>query len=357
MKLSNLEEKYFKEITQLIAPSGSEMEVSSYLIEEFNRLGYEIIKDNLGSVFALKKSKNPNAKKVMICAHMDEVGFYVRNILDNGMIKPVSVGGFNYNTLLSERLILVNKDGKKFYGMSDALPPHLLKDSKNISEDDLLFDFGFQNKEEALKNISIGDFIVCEGQFNYTFNKESIISKAIDDRYGIILGLVILNELKDYDLDYDLYVGGTVQEEVGCRGALTSSYLIKPDLAIVLDCSPSRDSLSLNAIGKIGEGVLIRYFDRSMIANKKLLDLQIKACIDSSSKYQYFDSPGGTDAGVIHKNLEGILTLTHCICARSIHTSSTLMRISDYLDAKKSLIELLTNLINSSLIKELKNEL
>lgn len=356
MKLTKIDERYLKDLTQIIAPSGVENDIATYLISEFKKMNLEIIKDNLGSVFALKKSKNPNAKKVMLCAHMDEVGFYVKNILQNGMIKVVTIGGFNLSTLPSQRVILVNKNGKKFYGMVNALPPHLLNgEQKGIKEDDLLFDFGFKSKDEVLNNdVNIGDFIVCEGKFHYTFNEESIISKAIDDRAGLSLIMSSLNEILNTDLDYDLYIGGTVQEEVGCRGALTSSYLIKPDLAIVVDVSPARDSSSNDAIGKLGEGVLIRYFDRTMIANKKLLDLQIEACKNVNAKYQYFDSPGGTDAGSIHKNLGGILTLTHCICARSIHSASTLFRVSDYLAAKNSLIELLTNILNSNLIEELK---
>lgn len=351
MKLSSREEKYFKEVTQLIAPSGQENEVAAYLNEEYTKMGFEIVKDNLGSIFALKKSKNPNAPKVMICGHMDEVGFCVGNILENGLIKPIVLGGFNFNSLQAQRLIMINEKGEKVVGAIDTTPPHLLKSGNGgVSAADLLFDFGFTNKEDALKSyVQIGCPIVCEGRFEYTYNKENIISKAIDDRYGIILGLEVLNEFKDIDLPYDLYVGGTVQEEVGCRGALTSSYKIKPDLAIVLDCSPARDSTQPNELGKLGEGVLIRFFDRSMIAFKKLLNLQIEACKRANVKYQYFDSPGGTDAGSIHKNLDGILTLTHCICARSIHTSSSVMRIDDYIASKESLFEILKTLDEDTL--------
>lgn len=350
--LNKLEEKYFKEVTQLFGPSGAEEEVREYLKKEFKKMNFETIKDGLGSIFAIKKSKNLNAKKVMICAHMDEVGFYVGNILSNGMIKPIPVGGFNYNSLQAQRVILLNKNNEKLIGVIDTTPPHLLGSSNGqVSADNLLFDFGFSSLEDAKKdNVEIGCPIICKGDFEYTYDKKSIISKAIDDRYGIILGLIILNELKDIDLPFDLYVGGTVQEEVGCRGAGTASTMIKPDLAIVLDCSPARDSLGSNGqLGILGKGVLIRHFDRSFIANKKLLDLQIESCKQTNSNYQYFDSPGGTDAGVIHKNLDGILTLTHCICARSIHTCSTVMRISDYIDARNSILYLIKNLNNEKI--------
>lgn len=354
MKLSKLEKKYFEEVTQLIAPSGTENEVAYYLKKEFEKLGFEYVKDNLGSIFAVKKSKIENAPKVMIVGHMDEVGFYVGRILENGMIHPTPVGGFNYNSLQAQRLLMINNEGKVLHGAIDTTPPHLMKGGEKVSADNLLFDFGFKSKEDALKaNVNIGCPIVCEGRLEYTYDEEHIISKAIDDRYGIILGLLTLNEFKDVDLPFDLYVGGSVQEEVGTRGAVTSANLIKPDLAIVLDCSPARDSTGSKENGVLGEGVLIRYFDRSMIAFKKLLDLQIKACNEAGVKYQYFDSPGGTDAGQIHISNEGVLTLTHCICARSIHTSSTVMRIDDFIAAKKALFALL-KMINKDLIEELK---
>lgn len=356
MKLNSLEEKYFKEITQLHGVSGFENEVAKYLLEEYKNLGLAIVKDNLGSIFGLKKSKNAFARKVLVIAHMDEVGFLVANILDNGMIKVNPIGGHNLNSLSCNRVILKTFDNRKIDGTIDCIAPHLLKDAGKVSKDDLLFDFGFKNKQAAIKfGIEIGNPIVCDGPFKYTYNEESIISKAIDNRYGCILGLDILHELINKDLPYDLYVGASVQEEVGCRGAITSANTIQPDLCIVLDCSPAKDSTHPTELGSIGNGVLIRYFDNSMIANRKLLEFQMDAVRKSRGKYQYFDSPGGTDAGAIHKALGGIPTLTHCICARSIHTPSSLMRIGDYIDAKNSLLVMLSEL-NNELIDEFKRK-
>lgn len=357
MKLSELEIKYFKELTELIGVSGQENDVAAYLKKEYQKLNCELIYDNLGSIFALKKSKKTDAKKVMVVGHMDEVGFMVKQILPNGLIVPTFLGGFNYNGLLSQRLVMINNKGEKIFGSIDTIPPHLMKNSTGgVSEKDILFDFGFLNSEDAINNgVEVGCPVVCKGDFQISYNKECILSKAIDDRYGLVLGLILLNEIKDIDLPFDLYVGGSVQEEVGCRGAQTSANKIKPDLAIVLDCSPARDSQGGNDLGKLGEGVLIRYFDRSMIAFKKLLNFQIECCKEAGVKYQYFDSPGGTDAGIIHKSLDGIPTLTHCICARSIHTSSSFMRIDDYLAAKKSILVMI-NKLNNELIESFKGK-
>lgn len=343
--------KILEEVSNLNAVSGNEDEVREYLNKEFLDLNLEIIKDNLGSICAIKRSKKENAKKVLVVAHMDEVGFIVKKIRNDGLINVLPIGGLNESTLLSSRVVLKTYEGKVFKGSIDSLPPHLNGGSQDI--ENMLFDFGFTSYEEAYnEGIRSGDQITFDEKFTILNNKR-VLSKAIDDRYGIALGLIALKELINEELDYDLYVGGSVQEEVGCRGASTLASLIKPDLAIILDCSPSRDTISSLELGQIGKGVLIRFFDRSMIAFKKLIRYQIDILESNNLKYQYFDSKGGTDAGIIHKSLDGVLTLTHCICARSIHTQSTVMDIEDFNTAKASLLAMLRDL-NSEKIEGFK---
>lgn len=350
-KLNELEERYFKEITQLDAVSGNEKQVAKYLINEYQKLNLEVIKDYFGNLYAYKKGSNSNIK-VMIDAHMDEVGFIVKDVKENGLIVPYPLGGFNSNTLLSNRVKLTNKKGKTFNGAIDSTPPHLLKSNEAVDINTILFDFGFISKKDALDNdVEIGDMITLKGEFEYLNNETRILSKAIDDRYGIILGLDILNELKDVTLPFDLYVGGSTQEEVGLRGAEAALHHIHPDFCFVLDCSTAKDSIGMSEMGKIGEGVLLRFIDRGMIANKALLDFQKEACINTNSKYQYFETLGGTNAGKVHVN--NVLTLTHCICARAIHTQSTIMDVSDFISAKNSLKYMLLNL-NEDKINEFK---
>lgn len=347
MKLNNHQLQLFEDLTQLNGVAGQEDEIREYLKKAYLALGCELLFDKLGSIIALKKSKNPNAKKVFIVGHMDEVGFLVSNILPNGMLKGNPIGGLNNDTLLSSRVLLKNKEGKYLFGAISALPPHLLKGvNEKLDAKDMLFDFGFTSKEDATsQGAQIGQMMVLEGKMQILQDGERILTKAVDDRYGLVLGLEMLEALKDEELDYDLYVGGSVQEEVGCRGALTSAYLVNPDLTIVLDCSPARDmSGDLSQLGQLGQGVLIRFMDGSMIAFKELLNFQIESCNEANVKYQYFDSPGGTDAGNIHKLRDGVLTLTHCICARSIHTPSTIFDANDYISAKESLLVMLKKL-------------
>ena len=356
MALNEHQLKLFEELTQLNGVASQEGEIAKYLKKAYTNLGYEVIYDNLGSVIAVKKSKNPNAKRVFVVGHMDEVGFLVLQIKENGLIKVNPIGGHNSETLLSSRVLLKTKNGNYLKGAIVALPPHLLKNANNqktqISE--MLFDFGFTSKQEAIDaGVYIGAMVVVEGKLEVLHNNERILTKAVDDRYGLVLGLEMLERLKDVELDYDLYIGGLVQEEVNCRGAHTSSYLVNPDLAIVLDCSPARDTAGdSEALGRLGEGVLIRFMDGGMIAFPELLDFQKQCADEAKVKYQYFDSPGGTDASHIHISRSGILTLTHCICARSIHTNSTIFDANDYLAARDSLLVMLKKL-NHHVITEL----
>ena len=277
----------------------------------------------MGNIIADVKGKLSSENKVMLSAHMDEVGFMVCKILENGAVMVLPLGGHNNQALLSNRVLLKTQKGDYYKGLINALPPHLLQGKDYITQvGEMIFDFGFTSKKEAMDaGVRIGDSLISDGPFE------------------------VLKELKDVELDFDLYVGGSVQEEVGCRGALTSSYMVHPDLAIVVDCSPARDSSgNKSELGQLGEGVLIRVTDGSMIAFRDLIAYQVDCLERAEVKYQYFFSPGGTDAGNIHKQFDGIKTLTFCLCARNIHTPSTLLDAEDYLSAKKGLVFMLKDL-------------
>lgn len=323
----------FKEICECNAISGDERELIRILKNYYLKYSDEIVYDNLGSLVAHKKCKKENAVKVLVLAHSDEIGFMVSGFNSDGTLRANAIGGIAPNTLLAHRVVLKNDEGKLFYGVINKEYKEHIKD--------LEFDFGFDNIDEIKNNnISIGNSICLEGD-TILVNDHRIISKAIDNRYGCCLGVELLEAIKDVELDIDLYVGVSVQEEVGCRGALTITNKIKPDFAIVLDCSPC-DYRNNNGI--LGKGVLLRVKDANMLAFKSLINYQKSVCDIVSVPSQYFISMGGTDAGMVHKSSAGVLTLTHCICAKNLHTSSTMMDINDYLSAKESLIYIVKDL-------------
>lgn len=345
MKTSSI--KQLKILSELNAISGLENEVAQYLQHQYESLGFSIVKDHLGSIFALKKSSHPNPFKVLVLGHMDEVGFLAIQIQSNGMIQVIPIGGLNEANLQSQRVQLKTKKGHYIHGAIDSTPPHLLKaNSPMIPVTSLLFDFGFSSLEEALEaGAYVGAMITFDVPFIELQQGKRFLGKAFDNRYSLVLGLDILKSVKSLDLPFDLYVGASVQEEVGLRGAQTATQLIHPDFAFVLDCSPARDSSGdATQLGKLGGGILLRFLDRSMIASPVLLDYQEAVANKLKVPSQYYESPGGTDAGAVHKSLDGVLTLTHCITARSIHSSSTIMDAADYDAAFKTLLYMIKHL-------------
>lgn len=338
-----------KELTQVYGVSGQEEQVREHLKPYYEELADEVIYDNLGSIFAVKKSKQPNAFKVMIAGHMDEVGFVVKKITANGLLEIAPIGGLWEQTLLSSRVTLINRDRKEFKGAIGSIPPHLLDEAtraKPMKIDNMLVDLGFTSEEEIKNaNIRIGDMVVVDGSFEVLGNGQRLLSKAWDDRYGLIMGIELLREFQDADLPFDLIVGGTVQEEVGCRGAKTATYAVEPDLAIVLDCSPANDAKGYESpTGGLGKGLLIRFLDKSYLPNRTWLHDFEDLCAKHQIAHQYYQSAGGTDAGQIHSSFAGVPTLTACIPARYIHTNSSIIDVQDYLSAFDALKHILSEL-------------
>jgi glutamyl aminopeptidase len=326
--------KSLAELSQIYGVSGQEQYVSRYLKNEYLKYTDEIIYDNLGSIFAVKRSKKKDAKKVMIAGHMDEVGFIVKTVTKTGCLTMHPIGGWWSQTLLGQRVAVINKKGEVFKGAIGSIPPHSLTEAdraKPMEIKNMLVDIGARSQDEVEKlDVRPGDMIVLEGDFQMLANGNRLLAKAFDNRYGCAMGLALLEAFKDVELDVDLYVGATVQEEVGLRGAQTAASMIDPDLAIVFDCSPANDAAGdETAFGQLGKGLLIRFVDANYLPNRCLLDALIDVCDSESLPYQYYISMGGTDAGAIHKNTDGVVTLTMCICARNIHTNSSIIDVND----------------------------
>lgn len=331
MKLSRNSLPLLKRFTQAYGASGSEDEVSRLMKTYLQKYTDEIIYDNLGSIYGVKHTQVKNPIKVLVCAHSDEVALTVTGINEQGLIQ-IKATSIWEQILMAQRVVLINQNKEKFAGAICAIPPHLLPPTmkdKPVEVKNMLADFGFLNKEDALKHIQIGNHIYVEGKFEKLCNNR-ILAKALDDRLGCALLVDVLSSLQNVDLGYELYVGLNVQEEVGLRGALTAAQMIQPDFAIVVDCSPANDLKSNQEYGQLGKGILVRVVDGAMIAFPQLIDWQIALCKKHRIPYQYFISNGGTDAGAIHKANAGTLTLTACLCARNIHSNSSILDLNDY---------------------------
>ncbi len=343
-----------KSLTQAHGISGDEKAVSRLLKGYYEGYCDELVYDQLGSIFAIKRSKNPQAKTLMLAGHMDEVGFIVNAISENGLLGLAPIGGWWSQTLLGQRVIVKAKDGTLIKGTIASIPPHLLTDAERkapMEIKNMRVDVGATDKAGILAmGIHMGSPVVLDGPFEVLANGKRLLAKAWDNRYGCILGVELLRALKDVDLDVHLAVGATVQEEVGTRGAQTATYKIKPDAAIVFDCSPANDiSGDKDAFGHLGQGPLIRFIDANYLPHRGFINYYTDVLDHAKIPYQYYQSLGGTDAGAIHKSLEGVLTLTACICARNIHTNSSIIDTEDYENAKKAMLALIPTLTSKTI--------
>ncbi len=337
----------FKVLTELPGAPGNEHAVRKFMRQELGKYSDRLIQDNLGSVFGVKNGQE-NDPRIMVAGHMDEVGFMVTHITDNGMLRFQPLGGWWNQVMLATRVDII-ADEKTIPGVIGSIPPHLLSEelrSKPMEINNMLIDIGADSKEDALAlGVRPGQQIVPFSPFTPMANDKKIMAKAWDNRYGCGLAIELLKELKDEKLPNQLFSGATVMEEVGLRGAQTAASLIQPDLFFALDASPANDATGdKNEFGQLGEGTLLRILDRSMVTHRGMREFILDTAETHKIPYQYFVSQGGTDAGRVHTANEGIPSSVIGICSRYIHTSASIIHTDDYAAAK----ELLTKLVKAT---------
>src|SRR5690625_2661756 len=331
----------FKTLTELQGAPGNEHPVRSFMREELKKYSDEIIQDNLGGVFGVKKATGP---RVMVAGHMDEVGFMVTKITKNGMIRFQTLGGWWSQVLLAQRVQIMTDNGPVI-GVIGSIPPHNLtpeQRKKPMEIKNMLIDIGADDKADAERiGIKPGQAILPICPFTPMANEKKILAKAWDNRYGCGLAIELLKELKDETVPNELYSGATVQEEVGLRGAKVSAHMIQPDIFYALDASPANDmSGDKKEFGQLGKGALLRIFDRTMITHRGMREFILDTAESNDIPYQYFISQGGTDAGKVHISNDGIPSAVIGICSRYIHTSASIIHVDDYAAAKELLVKL-----------------
>ncbi len=333
----------FKTLTEMPAAPGFEREIRSFVREQMLKVTDHIVEDRLGSIFGVLKG-DENGPRVMVAGHLDEVGFMVLSITDNGMIRFQPLGGWSSQVLPAQRVQVITDNGP-LDGVIASTPPHLMKDSQKNqvpSIENMFIDIGADDREEAERlGVRPGQQIVPVCPFTPLANPKKIMAKAWDNRYGVGLALELLQEMKGTNHPNILYAGATVQEELGLRGAETAARLIDPDLFFALDCSPANDMTGdRQAFGRLGDGALLRVYDRTMITHRGLVEFIRDMAETHRIRYQYFVSPGGTDAGKVHLHGIGVPSAVIGVCARYIHTSASILHVDDYMAAKELLIHL-----------------
>jgi putative aminopeptidase FrvX len=347
----------FKRLTEACGAPGFEGEVRGIMKEYISETTGELVYDNLGSIFGVLRG-DENGPKIMVAGHMDEVGFIVTRITDKGFIQFQPLGGWWSQVLLAQRVQIITDQGP-VYGVISSIPPHVLPDAmrnKPVDMKNMFIDVGADNKEDAEKiGLRPGQPILPVCPFTVMGNPKKLMAKAWDNRYGCALAVEMMQEMKGEAHPNVIYGGATVQEEVGLRGAGTAANMIEPDIFFALDASPAGDIPGIkDGMGKLGDGLLMRIMDRTMVMLPGLRDFMIDTAEELGIRYQFFVSPGGTDAGRVHLAGKGVPSAVIGIPARYIHSHAAIIHRDDYEAAKRLLLALLKRLDNETLkrIKE-----
>lgn len=321
--------------------SGDEGAVKDFIISEID--GFCDWKtDALGNIIAFKKGKNPSAKKLMIDAHMDEVGLIVTNITADGFLKFKTVGGMDTSALMFRNV----KINGIINGIICGKPIHLLdkKETEKLPETDSLYiDIGTASKEETESLINIGDRAVICGEFLVSGDK--IISKALDDRIGCA---ILINLIKS-DSEYDFYASFSVQEELGLRGAKTAAYSINPECALVLEATTAADIADVSAessVCNLKVGPVVSFMDKATVYDRKLYNAALNSGILCQPKRAV---AGGNNSGAVHLSREGVRTLAISVPCRYIHTASSVADINDCENAYKLALYMLNGICSGEI--------
>ena len=329
-----------KEIAEVAGAPGHEQRIREIVLKEVKPLVDDITIDNMGNVYAIKKGKND--KRVMIGAHMDEIGFIVTHIDDNGFVRFHTLGGFDPKTLTAQRVIIHGK--KDIIGVMGSKPIHVMsaeERTKMPKTTDYFIDLGMK-KEDVEKIVSVGNPITRERGLIEMGN--CVNCKSLDNRLAVFILIESLKALKDKEVPYDIYGVFTVQEEVGIRGASVAALEIKPQFGFGLDTTIAFDvpgAQPEEVVTKLGEGTAIKIMDSSTICDYRMVNFMENVAKKHNIKTQKeILTAGGTDtAGIQRMNPGGAIAGAISIPTRHIHQVIEMANKDDI----KGSIDLLTN--------------
>jgi endoglucanase len=350
--MTNLDERLqmLKDLTDANGIPGNEREAREVMSKYITPFADEVTTDKLGSLIA-KKTGQADGPKIMVAGHLDEIGFMVTSIDEKGFLRFQTVGGWWEQVMLAQRVTIMTKKGN-VPGVIGSKPPHILPPEvrkKPVDKKDMFIDIGATSKEEALEfGVRPGDSVVPVCDFTVMKNEKLLMAKAWDNRIGCAIAIDVLRELQGVDHPNIVYGVGTVQEEVGLRGARTSAHLIQPDIGFGVDVGIAGDTPGVTekeALAKMGDGPQIVLYDASMISHKGLRDFVTDTADEHNIPYQ-FDSMagGGTDSGAIHLTANGVPALSITVATRYIHTHAAMLHRDDYENTVKLIVEVIKKL-------------
>lgn len=322
-----------EKLCSLNGASGDESKVRDFIINEIKDF-CEYSVDPLGSVIAFKKGEKTPSKKVMLSAHMDEVGFIITHITDDGYLKFYPVGGIDPRVVIDRVVSMGNIEG-----VIGSKAVHLLSDDEKKTAPDfskLYIDIGAKSRKEAEEYVSLGGFAYFASDYS-EFGNGFIKSKALDDRIGCLLMI----ELIKSNLEYDTYFCFNVQEEVGLRGAACTSFKVQSDISVVLEATTAADLCGVEGAERccvLGNGPVVSFMDGRTVYDRDLYNLAFKIAADRGIKIQTKTAvAGGNDAGAIQSSGKGSRVIAVSLPCRYIHSGASVVKKSDIEETRKLL--------------------
>lgn len=332
-----------KDLCLLDAVSGNEASVREYIIERLkNKCEYTV--DALGNVIAFSKGNRRPKNKLMISAHMDEVGFIITNINDNGTLSFSCVGGIDTRVIFGRQVMLENGivgvvGGKALHNLSAD------EKDKAPSINDIVIDIGAKNYEEAKEHVKLGSYATFVSDFT-ELGADNVKCKAIDDRAGCAMMLRMIDE----QVEYDTYFTFVVQEEIGLRGATCAAYTVAPEYAIILEATTAADipsASSANKVCTVGGGPVVSYMDSHTLYDKELYNLAFNIANENDIPCQTKTRvAGGNDAGAIQISRSGVKVCAISLPCRYLHSSSCVISKTDFENSYR-LLKLISDRIYS----------
>lgn len=314
----------------------------------------EFSRDRLGSFICEKRGarvsrggKEP--PRVMLAGHLDEVGFMVKSVTKEGFVRFLPLGGWWGHVVLAQRLVIKTRKGD-VVGVVGSRPPHEIREEdrrKVLEIKDLYVDVGATSDWDARRKLDIrpGDPIVPESPFTVMANPDLLLAKAWDNRVGCAIAAEVVRRLRGVAHPNTVFAVGTAQEEVGLRGSQTSAFKIQPDVGIALDVGIAHDTPGAEGDERLGGGPLVVVYDATAIPNRALLDLVTDTAKRLRQPLQFEAvERGGTDAGRIHLNGQGVPTISMGVAARYIHSHVSIISRRDFEAAVKLLVALVKRL-------------
>lgn len=335
--------KLLKRLSEASGVPGNEGQLREIVRSELRTVADEITTDVMGNVICLKSgvSKTAPRRKVMLAAHMDEIGFLVRHIDARGFLRLQPVGGFDPRQLFAQRVRVHTRTGTALCGVLTyaTKPTHLLTAEESKAQpviESFFVDIGLSGAE-ARRRVRLGDMVTLDRTCERC--GRHVVGKCLDNRVGMLVMIETMKALRRHDVD--IYAVATTQEEVGLRGSTTSAYALRPDIGIALDTTLATDYPGLadtDHITRLGGGVGIKIMDSSFICHPKLVDHFRTLAERGRIRHQMELLPrGGTDGAALQRTRGGVPSITLSVPTRYIHTVNEMVDPRD-VDAAVTLL-------------------